>query len=125
MALGGDKIGLVHIPKEKSPVQIVMRLPQAERTGLEHFGEIAVRRPTGEMVQLSELLRLEQTIGKPFTTSTEACGLCRRRCRRPGEKGESRVRGARYLRWLAAYRPLKAMRSNSSREAPRSESRLR
>jgi multidrug efflux pump subunit AcrB len=62
MALGGDKIGLVHIPKEKSPVQIVMRLPQAERTGLEHFGEIAVRRPTGEMVQLSELLRLEQTI---------------------------------------------------------------
>ena len=62
MALGGDKIGLVHIPKEKSPVQIVLRLPQAERTGLEHFGEIAVRRPTGEMVQLSELLRLEQTI---------------------------------------------------------------
>jgi multidrug efflux pump subunit AcrB len=62
MALGGDKIGLVHIPKEKSPVQIVMRLPQAERTGLEHFGEIAVRRPTGEMVQLSELLRLDQTI---------------------------------------------------------------
>ena len=61
MALGGDKIGLAHIPKEKSPVQIVMRLPQAERTGLEHFGEIAVRRPTGEMVQLSELLRLEQT----------------------------------------------------------------
>ena len=62
MALGGDKIGLVHIPREKSPVQIVLRLPQAERTGLEHFGEIAVRRPTGEMVQLSELLRLEQTI---------------------------------------------------------------
>lgn len=62
MALGGEQIGLVHIPKEKSPVQIVLRLPQAERTGLEHFGEIAVRRPTGEMVQLSELLRLEQTI---------------------------------------------------------------
>ncbi|MCX5722453.1 MAG: efflux RND transporter permease subunit [Nitrospirae bacterium] len=62
MALGGDKIGLVHIPKEKSPVQIVLRLPQAERTGLEHLGEISVRRPTGEMVQLSELLRLEQTI---------------------------------------------------------------
>ena len=62
MALGGEQIGLVHIPKEKSPVQIVLRLPQAERTGLEHFGEIAVRRPTGKMVQLSELLRLEQTI---------------------------------------------------------------
>ena len=62
MALGGEKIGLVHIPKEKSPVQIVLRLPQAERTGLEHLGEIALRRPTGEMVQLSELLRLEETI---------------------------------------------------------------
>jgi multidrug efflux pump subunit AcrB len=62
MALEGAKIGLVHIPREKSPVQIVLRLPLAERTGLEHIGEIGLRTNTGGMVQLSELLTMEQTI---------------------------------------------------------------
>lgn len=62
MAMEGTKIGLVHIPNEKSPVQIVLRLPLTERTGLEHFGEIALRRAGGGMVPLSELLRLEETV---------------------------------------------------------------
>jgi multidrug efflux pump subunit AcrB len=62
MALEGTKIGLVHIPQEKSPVQIVLRLPLAERTGLEHIGEIGLRTNTGGMVQLSELLTMEQTM---------------------------------------------------------------
>ncbi len=61
MALEGTKIGLVHIPQEKSPVQIMLRLPLAERTGLEHIGEIGLRTNTGGMVQLSELLTMEQT----------------------------------------------------------------
>jgi multidrug efflux pump subunit AcrB len=62
MALEGTKVGLVHIPQEKSPVQIVLRLPLAERTGLEHIGEIGLRTNTGGMVQLSELLTVEETI---------------------------------------------------------------
>ncbi|MEQ1628707.1 MAG: efflux RND transporter permease subunit, partial [Nitrospira sp.] len=62
MALEGTKIGLVHIPQEKSPVQIVLRLPLTERTGLEHIGEIGLRTQTGGMVQLSELLTMEQTV---------------------------------------------------------------
>jgi multidrug efflux pump subunit AcrB len=62
MALEGMKIGLVHIPQEKSPVQIMLRLPLVERTGLEHFGEIGLRTRTGGIVQLSELLTVEQTI---------------------------------------------------------------
>jgi multidrug efflux pump subunit AcrB len=62
MALQGTKVGLVHIPKEKSPVQIVLRLPLAERTGLEHLGEIGLRTSTGGIVQLSELLKIEQTV---------------------------------------------------------------
>lgn len=62
MALQGAKVGLVHIPQEKSPVQIVLRLPLAERTGLEHLGEIGLRTMTGGIVQLSELLTIEQTI---------------------------------------------------------------
>ncbi len=62
LALQGAKVGLVHIPQEKSPVQIVLRLPLAERTGLEHIGEIGLRTGRGGMVQLSELLTLEQTV---------------------------------------------------------------
>ncbi|MCS6302055.1 MAG: efflux RND transporter permease subunit [Nitrospira sp.] len=62
MALQGAKVGLVHIPQEKSPVQIVLRLPLAERTGLEHLGEIGLRTSTGGIVQLSELLKIEQTV---------------------------------------------------------------
>jgi multidrug efflux pump subunit AcrB len=62
MALEGTKVGLVHIPQEKSLVQIVLRLPLAERTGLEHLGEIGLRTKSGGMVQLSELLTVEQTI---------------------------------------------------------------
>jgi multidrug efflux pump subunit AcrB len=62
MALEGTKVGLVHIPQEKSPVHIVLRLPLAERTGLEHIGEIGLRTNTGGIVPLSELLTIEQTV---------------------------------------------------------------
>ena len=62
MALEGTTVGLVHIANEKSPVQIVLRLPLAERTGLEHIGEIGLRTTGGGLVQLSELLTVEQTI---------------------------------------------------------------
>lgn len=62
MALQGAKVGLVHIPQEKSPVHIVLRLPLAERTGLEHLGEIGMRTSSGGIVQLSELLNIAQTV---------------------------------------------------------------
>ena len=62
MALEGTRVGLVHIAHEKSPVQIVLRLPLVERTGLEHIGEIALQTKGGGLVQLSELLSIEQTV---------------------------------------------------------------
>jgi multidrug efflux pump subunit AcrB len=62
MAMQGTSVGLVHIPQEKSPVQIMLRLPLAERTGLEHLGEIGLHTMTGGIVQLSELLTVEHTI---------------------------------------------------------------
>lgn len=62
MALEGMKVGLVHIPQEKSPVHIVLRLPLAERTGLEHIGELGLKTKNGGIVQLSELLTVEQTV---------------------------------------------------------------
>ncbi len=62
MALDGAKVGLVHTTEERSPVQIVLRLPLAERTGLEHLGEIGLRTATGGMVPLSELLTAEPQV---------------------------------------------------------------
>jgi multidrug efflux pump subunit AcrB len=62
MAVEGEKVGLVHIPQEKSPLQIMLRLPLTERTGLEHMGQIGLRTNTGGMMQLSELLTLRKTV---------------------------------------------------------------
>ncbi len=62
MGLEGTKVGLVHIAEERSPVQIVLRLPLSERTGLEHLGEIGLRTSGGGMVPLSELLTVEPTV---------------------------------------------------------------
>ncbi|NGZ59733.1 MAG: multidrug transporter AcrB [Nitrospira sp. LK265] len=62
MAFEGTKVGLVHVPQEKSPVQILLRLPLAERTGLEHIGELGLRTKSGGLVQLSELLTVERTM---------------------------------------------------------------
>ena len=62
MAIEGSQVGLVHIPEAKSQIHIVLRLPLAERTGLEHLGELALRSPTDGMVPLSELVHIEQAV---------------------------------------------------------------
>jgi multidrug efflux pump subunit AcrB len=62
MAVEGSHVGLVHIPEAKSQIHIVLRLPLAERTGLEHLGELALRSATDGMVPLSELVHIEQTV---------------------------------------------------------------
>lgn len=62
LALEGADAGLMHIPQEKQPVQVTLRLPLIERTGLEHLGELALRTAGGHMVPLSELVRVEQTV---------------------------------------------------------------
>ena len=46
-ALEGEDVGLVHIPKEKQPVQVRLRLPIIERTGLENLGSSHCGRPPG------------------------------------------------------------------------------
>ncbi|MBH0198942.1 MAG: efflux RND transporter permease subunit [Nitrospira sp.] len=114
MAVEGTKVGLVHIPQEKSPVQIVLRLPLAERTGLEHIGEIGLRTGKGGIVQLSELLTVEQTIQdkaiyhknqKPVVYVTADVGG-------PGaEKAESPVYGVLGVgKKLEDYRPAEGYR---------------
>ena len=114
MAVEGTNVGLVHIPQEKSPVQIVLRLPLTERTGLEHMGEIGLRTTNGGLVQLSELLTVEQTVQdkaiyhknqKPVVYVTADVGG-------PGaEKAESPVYGVLGVgKKLEDYRPAEGYR---------------
>ena len=114
MAFEGAKVGLVHIPQEKSPVQIVLRLPLAERTGLEHIGEIGLRMKNGGLVPLSELLVVDQTVQdkaiyhknqKPVVYVTADVGG-------PGaEKAESPVFGVLGVgKQLEDYRPAEGYR---------------
>jgi multidrug efflux pump subunit AcrB len=109
MAVEGTKVGLVHIPREKSPVQMVLRLPLAERTGLEHLGEIALKGSADRLVPLSELLTVTQTVQeqtiyhknqKPVIYVVGDVGG-------PGtERAESPVYGVLGVgQQLAAYRP--------------------
>ncbi|MBN2430592.1 MAG: efflux RND transporter permease subunit, partial [Acidobacteria bacterium] len=62
LALSGMKAGVVHMPREKEPVSIQLRLALAERSSLEDLREIPVMTPMGQAVPLGELVRIEQTV---------------------------------------------------------------
>jgi multidrug efflux pump subunit AcrB len=53
---------LAHIPGEREPVAITMRLPISERTDLERLSAISLRGRAGGMVPLQELLSESQTV---------------------------------------------------------------
>jgi multidrug efflux pump subunit AcrB len=55
IALGGQDVGTVHIPAERNPLNIVLRLPQADRSSLAELGALRVHSVSGALVPLSEL----------------------------------------------------------------------
>ncbi|MBI4559552.1 MAG: efflux RND transporter permease subunit [Candidatus Hydrogenedentes bacterium] len=62
LALEGFAVGLIHQPREKEDVPIVLRLPEAERSGIERLREIKVQGDAGNLVSLGELVRVEETV---------------------------------------------------------------
>jgi multidrug efflux pump subunit AcrB len=60
-ALGGQVAGTVHIPSERAPLLIELRLPRAERSALESLMAVKVRSSTARLVPLGELGETEQT----------------------------------------------------------------
>ena len=60
MALSGAVVGIAHQPKEKEDVDIVLQLPQKERTSLTDLGEIRVASANGTLVPLSELTKVNE-----------------------------------------------------------------
>jgi multidrug efflux pump subunit AcrB len=59
MALSGAVVGIAHQPKEKEDVDIMLQLPQRERTSLTDFREIRVVSANGTLVPLSELTHID------------------------------------------------------------------
>ncbi len=55
LVLGGDKVGTVHLPRERRPLDIVARLPRALRSSAADLGAIKVRGAGDTLVPLSEL----------------------------------------------------------------------
>jgi multidrug efflux pump subunit AcrB len=61
MAVGGAAVDLLHLPREKEDVQIVVRLPQSLRTSAEDLLALRVRgaNPASALVPLRELVKME------------------------------------------------------------------
>jgi multidrug efflux pump subunit AcrB len=61
MAVGGAAVDLLHLPREKEDVQIMVRLPQSLRTSPEDLLALRVRgaNPAGPLVPLRELVKVE------------------------------------------------------------------
>jgi multidrug efflux pump subunit AcrB len=61
MAVGGAAVDLLHLPREKEDVQIVVRLPQSLRTSAEDLLALRVRgaNPASALVPLRELVKVE------------------------------------------------------------------
>jgi multidrug efflux pump subunit AcrB len=56
LALQGTQVGLLHQPREKEDVPIMMRLPLADRAGIERLKAIKVASSDGRLVPLSVLI---------------------------------------------------------------------
>jgi len=60
IVLGGMGVGLVHQPQEKEDVDIFLRLPRSERSGIESLKEVKVAGAQGSMVSLGQLVKVEE-----------------------------------------------------------------
>jgi multidrug efflux pump subunit AcrB len=64
LAVEGSPAGLLHRPREKEDVPIVVRLPRAERSRLESLKQVKVSGRGGSMVPLGELVRIEEEVAE-------------------------------------------------------------
>ena len=61
-ALGGISVGLLHLNSEKEPVEILVRMPQAQRADIESLRAVSIPTGTGSFIPLSELVKQKQGI---------------------------------------------------------------
>ncbi|RJP22869.1 MAG: efflux RND transporter permease subunit [Candidatus Abyssobacteria bacterium SURF_5] len=65
LALQGEEAGTLHVPTERNPLRIILRLTRADRSSTESLSRLYVKGTHGNLVQLSELGRfIENEISK-------------------------------------------------------------
>ncbi|MDA8123820.1 MAG: efflux RND transporter permease subunit [Deltaproteobacteria bacterium] len=57
IALSGAGVGLLHLEKEREPVELFLRMPLEKRADIESLKSIGMPTPTGGMVPLAELVK--------------------------------------------------------------------
>jgi multidrug efflux pump subunit AcrB len=62
-ALTGMGAGLIHMEKEKDPVEIFLRMPLQDRASLATLKSLSISSPAGVSVPLSELVRVREGVG--------------------------------------------------------------
>jgi len=62
MMLGGGTAGLLHIQKNREPVELHLRAPLADRSGISRLSEISLTGSSGGAVPLSELVQVKEGI---------------------------------------------------------------
>jgi multidrug efflux pump subunit AcrB len=60
IALGGSIAGLVHMDKEKEPVEIFLRMPLAQRANINSLQTLMIPSSSGKLVSLAELIKIEE-----------------------------------------------------------------
>ncbi|MBI5076397.1 MAG: efflux RND transporter permease subunit [Nitrospirae bacterium] len=62
IALSGMSAGLVHMEKEKEPVELVLRMPISERSTIASLSGITVPSADGRPISLSELVKMREGV---------------------------------------------------------------
>ncbi len=62
LALSGRQVGLLHQPREREDVAVMLKLPLAERADVERLAGIKMRAADGNLVSLSALIQAESTV---------------------------------------------------------------
>lgn len=62
LALSGMPAGLVHLEKEKEPVEVSLRLPLQTRSDTRALGQVSVPSSSGALIPLSELVKVREGI---------------------------------------------------------------
>jgi multidrug efflux pump subunit AcrB len=65
VALGGEAVGSVHVDSDRHPLQIMLRLPVAERSSQAALEGLQVKGSGGDLVRLSELGQFEPETLEP------------------------------------------------------------
>ncbi len=61
MALGGRQVGLLHQPREREDVPVVLRLPLAERSDVQRLQTLKIQATDGSLIPLSSLVQARMT----------------------------------------------------------------